>query len=117
MKTLFPNATIRTSTPKKDTFQSSNSTGPIESLIRMLRRVIRDESLGAIDHQPFLQYDHLELVLEKYNNLKQIHTLQNFSPQEMATFLEKNRTEYIEFQDDQNDLIRKIKSKEKQQFQ
>jgi len=117
MKALFPNATIRTSTPKKDTFQSSNSTGPVESLIRMLRRVIRDESLGAIDHQPFLQDDHLELVLEKYNNLKQLHTLQNFSPQEMATILEKNKTEYIEFQDDQNDLIRQIKSREKQHFQ
>ena len=71
----------------------------------MLRRVIRDQSIGARNHNRLLQDSDLQMVLEKYNNLKQLHTLQNFSPQEMATILEKNRTEYIEFQDDQNDLI------------
>ena len=109
MAEFFPNSRIRKGYAKNNTFKRPNTTGPVEASVRMLRRVIRDQSIGARQHNRLLQDSDLQMVLEKYNNLKQLKTMGNQSPQQMASALQNSINDVderrkIEEQDTRNDV-------------
>jgi hypothetical protein len=91
MKVFFPNSIVRKAYAKNNTFGRPNTTGPVEAGIRMLRRTIRDQTIGALNHNRQLTDDDLQLALEKHNQLRQLKTLGNSSPQEMANALQSSR--------------------------
>ena len=108
MTEFFPNSRIRKGYAKNNTFSRPNTTGPVEASVRMLRRVIRDQLIGAQIHNRLLQDSDLQMVLEKYNNLKQLKPLGNQSPQEIASALQNSTNDLderrkIEEQDKRND--------------
>ena len=57
----------------------------------MLRRNIRDQTIGALNHNWQLTENDLQLALEKHNQLRQLKSLGNSSPQEMANALLSSR--------------------------
>ena len=108
MGEFFPNSRIRKGYAKNNTFSRPNTTGPVEASVRMLRRVICDQLIGARNHNRLLQDSDLQMVLEKYNHLKQLKTLGNQSPQEIASALQNSTNDLderrkIEEQDKRND--------------
>ena len=90
IKDMFPNAIFTRSSPKNQTYGRPTITGPVEASIRMLRKCIRDYSMGI--KQTFLQRatvtndydDGWRTILKTYNTHKQIITLQNRTPFEVV---------------------------------
>jgi len=82
--------TIRVAKPKVASFGRPDRTGPVEAGNRMLRRVLRDYSIGIT--RRFLyphnqQDDGLEPLLNTYNERVQIQNLHNHSPAQIADAL------------------------------
>jgi hypothetical protein len=96
---IFPNAVVQYSTPKNLTFNRPSQTGPVEATIRMLRKVIFDYTTTL--NENFYSNDGMLTILNTYNGLKQLETLNNNSPTNIA----------IAIIDGDNNLIDIIKDK------
>ena len=96
---IFPNAVVQYSTPKNLTFNRPSQTGPVEATIRMLRKVIFDYT--ATLNENFYSNEGMQTILNTYNGLKQLETLNNNSPTNIATAII----------DGDNNLIQSIKYK------
>ena len=87
------NTKIQIAKPKAQTFGRPTTTGPIEAANRMLRRVLRDYSLGV--RADFLNEEAFPKVLDTYNEMKQKVTLHNKSPVEVVQLLLTNNQDAI----------------------
>lgn len=83
------NSTIVTAKPKLSSFGRPDRTGPVEAGNRMLRKVIRDYSIGI--NRQFIKNsindDGFGPLLDTYNNHIQIQTLHNHSPKQVVEAL------------------------------
>ena len=90
MTQLFPNSTVHITPPKNTTFNRPTLSGPIESAIRMLRKILRDYALQrntnilatSAEHEQQAQAG-LNAILDSYNSMKR-SILQNKSPIDVA---------------------------------
>ena len=103
-KDLFPNAEINYVAAKKFTFGRVGETGPVEATIRMIRKVILDYT--SVIHRSILTEDQIINVLGTYNNLPQIYTLRNYTPEQIAQDLMGN-----------HELVFKINERRDQMFE
>ena len=90
---------VQYSTLKNLTFNRPSQTGPVEATIRMLRKVIFDYTTTL--NENFYSNEGMQTILNTYNGLKQLETLNNNSPTNIATAII----------DDDNNLIQSIKYK------
>ena len=90
MTQLFPNSTVHVTLLKNTTFNRPTFSGPIESAIRMLRKILRDYALQrntnilatSAEHEQQAQAG-LSAILDSYNSMKR-SILQNKSPIDVA---------------------------------
>ena len=80
---------VVTARPKATTFGRPDRTGPVEAGNRMLRRVIRDYSIGINHHfiTNNIVNDGFAPLLNTYNERTQIQNLHNHSPAQVADAL------------------------------
>ena len=91
MKQIFPNASVIVAPPKNRTFNRPTLTGPIESAIRMLRKILRDfglkfqtDILGSSFSELEGTQHGVDSILTAYNGMKRAE-LKNYSPTDIAT--------------------------------
>jgi hypothetical protein len=124
MTSLFPNSSVHVSLPKNVTFNRPTTTGPIESAIRMLRKLLRDyalqkqtDILGSHSKEDSLTYkmenQHgLSAILDSFNSMKRA-VLDNGSPITVANDMMNGHQEHQEMVES---LTKQMAEKRQKQF-